>query len=139
MARLRHKPACRASNVAALLQREVHQAAGITATPVGLQPWLCSCVLALVPWPCSWVAGCCRRCVLACSGWCHCLNATTVFPLAAKGVVLVGVLLQGLPSFTLPRVEWSDLAPLIGGALGISLVALADTISTSSSFADRQV
>ena len=85
------------------------------------------------------MAGCCRRCVLVCSGWCHCLNATTVFLLAAKGVVLVGVLLQGLPSFTLPRVEWSDLAPLIGGALGISLVALADTISTSSSFADRQV
>ena len=65
--------------------------------------------------------------------------ATTVFSLEAKGVVLVGVLPQGLPSFTIPQVEWSDLAPLIGGALGISLVALADTISTSSSFADRQV
>ena len=64
--------------------------------------------------------------------------ATTVFSLEAKGVVLVGVLPQGLPSFTIPQVEWSDLAPLIGGALGISLVALADTISTSSSFADRR-
>jgi len=64
--------------------------------------------------------------------------ATTVFSLEAKGVVLVGVLPQGLPSFTIPQVEWSDLAPLIGGALGISLVALADTISTSSAFAERQ-
>jgi len=64
--------------------------------------------------------------------------ATTVFSLAARGVVLVGVLPQGLPSFTVPRVGWSYLAPLLGGALGISLVALADTISTSSSFADRR-
>jgi MFS superfamily sulfate permease-like transporter len=52
--------------------------------------------------------------------------ATTVFSLAAKGVVLVGVLPQGLPSFTIPRVGRSDLLPLIGGALGIALVALAD-------------
>jgi high affinity sulfate transporter 1 len=64
--------------------------------------------------------------------------ATTVFSLEAKGVALVGVLPQGLPSFTIPRVGWSDLVPLIAGALGISLVALADTISTSSSFADRR-
>ncbi|HEY5247384.1 MAG TPA: SulP family inorganic anion transporter, partial [Dermatophilaceae bacterium] len=35
-------------------------------------------------------------------------------------------------------VGWSDVVPLIAGALGISLVALADTISTSSSFADRR-
>ena len=64
--------------------------------------------------------------------------ATKLFSLEAKGVVLVGVLPQGLPSFTIPRINWSDVAPLIGGALGISLVALADTISTSSSFADRR-
>jgi high affinity sulfate transporter 1 len=64
--------------------------------------------------------------------------ATTVFSLQAKGVVLVGVLPQGLPTLTFPRVGWSSVAPLIGGALGISLVALADTISTSSSFADRR-
>src|SRR5664280_2598284 len=62
--------------------------------------------------------------------------AMTVFSL--KGVSLVGVLPQGLPSFTIPRVKWSDMAPLTGGALGISMVALADTISTSSSFADRR-
>ncbi|HEY5247306.1 MAG TPA: solute carrier family 23 protein, partial [Dermatophilaceae bacterium] len=64
--------------------------------------------------------------------------ATTVFSLEAKGVALVGVLPQGLPSFTIPRAGWSDVVPLIAGALGISLVALADTISTSSSFADRR-
>lgn len=64
--------------------------------------------------------------------------ATSLLSLKTKGVVVVGVLPQGLPSFTFPRVGWSDVAPLIGGALGISLVALADTISTSSSFADRR-
>jgi high affinity sulfate transporter 1 len=64
--------------------------------------------------------------------------ATTVFSLQAKGVRLVGVLPQGLPSFTIPRVGWSDVLPLIGGALGIALVALADTISTASAFAERQ-
>jgi high affinity sulfate transporter 1 len=64
--------------------------------------------------------------------------AATVFSLEAKGVHLVGVLPQGLPSFTIPHVGWSDLLPLIGGALGIALVALADTISTASAFAERQ-
>lgn len=66
------------------------------------------------------------------------IAATSVFSLAAEGVAVVGVLPQGLPSLSLPRVGWSDLAPLLAGALGISLVALADTISTSSSFADRR-
>src|SRR5450759_678794 len=64
--------------------------------------------------------------------------AATVFSLEAKDVHLVGVLPQGLPSFTIPHVGWSDLLPLIGGALGIALVALADTISTASAFAERQ-
>jgi high affinity sulfate transporter 1 len=64
--------------------------------------------------------------------------ATTLFSLESKGVSLVGVLPQGLPSFTIPQIGWSDVLPLVAGALGISLVALADTISTSSAFADRR-
>lgn len=64
--------------------------------------------------------------------------ATTVLSLESKGVVLVGVLPQGLPSITIPWVGWSDVLPLVAGAVGISLVALADTISTSSAFAERQ-
>ena len=39
---------------------------------------------------------------------------------------------------TLPGVEWADLPLLLAGAIGISLVALADTISTASVFAARQ-
>jgi high affinity sulfate transporter 1 len=58
--------------------------------------------------------------------------------LAAKGVKVVGPLPEGLPSFTLPVVSLQDLGLLTVGAFGIALVALTDTISTATSFADRQ-
>ena len=63
--------------------------------------------------------------------------ASGAFDLAGRGVDVVGVLPQGLPPFTLPRVGLSDLGLLVGGAFGIALVSLADTISTASAFADR--
>lgn len=58
-----------------------------------------------------------------------------LFDLARKHVSLVGVLPKGFPPFTLPHA--SDLTLLIAGAVGISLVALTDTISTASAFAAR--
>jgi high affinity sulfate transporter 1 len=63
--------------------------------------------------------------------------AAWLFDLAAHGVKLVGALPRGFPSFVLPHASWSELGALAGGALGITLVALADTISTSSAFAAR--
>mgnify|MGYP001183481094 CR=1 FL=1 len=63
---------------------------------------------------------------------------SALFDLGELGVKLVGVLPQGLPSFTIPSVELSDLLPIVGGALGIALVALTDTISTATSFASRR-
>ncbi len=54
-----------------------------------------------------------------------------------RGVSLVGTLPQGFPPLTWPHVSTSDLPLLIGGALGIALVSLADTIATASAFADR--
>jgi high affinity sulfate transporter 1 len=57
--------------------------------------------------------------------------------LGARGVSLVGELPEGFPPLTIPRVSWSDLGPLVAGALAIALVSLADTISTASSFAER--
>src|SRR5207247_283721 len=51
--------------------------------------------------------------------------------------ILVGQLPRGFPSPTLPHVGLSDLGPLLGGALGIALVSLTDTISTASAFAAR--
>ena len=63
--------------------------------------------------------------------------ATSVFDLAAHGVSLVGTLPQGFPPFTIPHIPLSDLGTLLGGAVGIAVVSLADTISTASSFAAR--
>ena len=65
------------------------------------------------------------------------IAAATAFALAGRGVALVGVLPQGFPPFTIPHVGLSDLALLVGGALGIALVSLADTISTATAFAAR--
>ena len=50
----------------------------------------------------------------------------------------IGVLPQGFPPFTLPLVSLSDVPPLLIGAFAIAVVALADTMSTASSFAARR-
>jgi high affinity sulfate transporter 1 len=63
--------------------------------------------------------------------------AAGVLELSNHGVSVVGVLPQGFPPFTLPDVGFSDIGLLFGGALGIALVSLTDTISTASSFAAR--
>jgi high affinity sulfate transporter 1 len=63
--------------------------------------------------------------------------AANAFDLADRGVSLVGPLPQGFPPFTLPSVSMSDLALLVAGAVGIAVVSLTDTISTSSAFAAR--
>src|SRR5689334_9468202 len=65
------------------------------------------------------------------------IAATTLFDLAQHGVSLVGTLPQGFPPLTVPRVELSDVWLLVGGALGIVVVTLADTIATASAFAAR--
>ena len=65
------------------------------------------------------------------------IGGSVVFDLGRHGVSLVGTLPQGLPPFTIPSVSASDFGLLVAGALGISLVALTDTISTASAFAAR--
>jgi MFS superfamily sulfate permease-like transporter len=66
------------------------------------------------------------------------ITASSVFDLGAHGVKLVGSLPQGFPPLTLPSItSITDLPLLVVGALGIALVALTDTISTASVFADR--
>jgi high affinity sulfate transporter 1 len=65
------------------------------------------------------------------------IAATTLFDLEQHGVSLVGVLPQGFPPLTVPRIDLSDMGLLIGGALGIAVVTLADTIATASAFAAR--
>jgi len=65
------------------------------------------------------------------------IAAVSVFDLTARGVSVVGTLPQGFPPFDIPHVSLDDIVKLIPGALGIALVALVDTISTSSAFAAR--
>ncbi|MCE0763786.1 sulfate permease [Pseudonocardia kujensis] len=64
--------------------------------------------------------------------------AAALFALDQRGVSLVGVLPQGFPPPTLPRIAASDVLPLLAGAAGIALVSLTDTISTASAFAARE-
>jgi len=61
---------------------------------------------------------------------------TKVFGLG-EFVDTVGVLPEGFPPLTIPRISPNDLGLLFAGALGIALVSLADTISTASAFAAR--
>lgn len=65
------------------------------------------------------------------------IGAASVLHLAQHGVDLVGVLPKGFPPPAIPHVRLGDIGPLFAGALGIALVSLADTISTSSAFAAR--
>ncbi len=65
------------------------------------------------------------------------IAVSVVFDLASRGVSLVGILPQGFPPLTVPTVTWAQLPLLVAGALGIALVALTDTISTASAFANR--
>ena len=65
------------------------------------------------------------------------IGAVAVFGLQERGVDLVGALPQGFPPFTVPDFSLSQIGALAGGALGITLVSLTDTISTASAFAAR--
>lgn len=63
---------------------------------------------------------------------------TVVFDLAGRGVSTVGVLPQGFPKPDFPSVKLADMPILAATALGISLVAIGDTISVSAGFAARK-
>jgi len=63
---------------------------------------------------------------------------SALFNFADRGVSVIGVLPQGFPLPVFPAVKLSDLPILFGAALGMSLVAVGDTISTSAGFAARR-
>ena len=64
--------------------------------------------------------------------------AVNLLDLEDSGVKTIGVLPQGFPPLTIPTVPWGDLPELFLGAVAIAVVALADTMSTASSFAARR-
>jgi high affinity sulfate transporter 1 len=63
---------------------------------------------------------------------------TVLFGLPARGVDVVGVLPQGFPAPSFPSVTLPDLPLLVATAVGMSLLAIGDTISTSTGFAARR-
>jgi high affinity sulfate transporter 1 len=63
---------------------------------------------------------------------------SAVLDLHAHGVATVGTLPQGIPRPAVPWTKFSDIGPLMIAAVGITLVSLADTIATSSSFGARR-
>lgn len=63
--------------------------------------------------------------------------ASIYLDLPSKGVKVVGNLPQGFPPLSVPLVSIGDIGLLVAGALGITLVALADTISTATAYARR--
>lgn len=63
---------------------------------------------------------------------------TAIFELSAKGVDTIGMLPRGFPAPAFPSVDLADIPLLLATAVGISLVAIGDTISTSAGFAARR-
>ena len=66
------------------------------------------------------------------------IAAVALFDLDQEGVQVLGVLPEGLPIFAFPAVELADLGALFSGALGIALVAVADTTVLSQSLAAQR-
>ena len=66
------------------------------------------------------------------------IAAVAAFDLDEQGVQVLGVLPEGLPAFALPAVDLADLGALLSGALGIALVAVADTTVLSQSLAAQR-
>ena len=64
--------------------------------------------------------------------------AVALLDLKDKGVTTVGSLPQGLPRPQFPDRRAGDIGALLAAAIGITLVSLADTIATSTSFAARR-
>ncbi len=65
------------------------------------------------------------------------IAASVVLDLAERGVSVIGVLPKGFPLPTFPAVPFDDMPLLFAAAIGISLVAIGDTISVSGGFAAR--
>jgi high affinity sulfate transporter 1 len=69
------------------------------------------------------------------------IGATVIvgaFDLASRfGVSVLGVLPQGLPSFSIPSITINDIGPLIAGAMAIAVVSFADTSVLSRSYASK--
>ena len=66
------------------------------------------------------------------------IAAVAMWDLDAEGVKVVGVLPEGLPTPAFPAVDLADVGALFSGAVGIALVAVADTTVLSQSLAAQR-
>lgn len=57
--------------------------------------------------------------------------------LAAEGVAVVGLIPSGFPAPAIPHIDGGDIAELLAAAVGIALVAMADTSALSKSVAHQ--
>jgi SulP family sulfate permease len=62
---------------------------------------------------------------------------STLLDLPAKGVAVVGGVVTGVPTPSIPRIPFGDIVFLAAGAFGIVFLALAESIGAARSFAVR--
>jgi high affinity sulfate transporter 1 len=102
----------------------------LNAAAFGIGAGALALILALKRWP--RVPGMLAAIALATA-------AVAIFDLDRHhGVGVLGPLPQGLPALAWPGIGWSDLRPVLGGALAVALVAFADTSVLSRTYAQRQ-
>lgn len=63
--------------------------------------------------------------------------AVNVFDLVDRGVLVAGEIPPGLPSVSLPGIDWTVVVGLIPGAIGVALVVYGETMALSKTFSAR--
>jgi len=66
------------------------------------------------------------------------ISATSLFNLAARGVVVTGTVPAGLPSPTFPQVGIHEVGSLLVSAFGIALVCYVESIAVAKAIASRR-
>lgn len=64
--------------------------------------------------------------------------ASLLFGLEGEGVEVVGRIPSARFAFAFPRVSWSDLRDLLSGALGLSIIAFAESLAIARRLASRR-
>lgn len=63
--------------------------------------------------------------------------AVNLFDLAAMGVHVAGEIPSGLPSISLPAIDWTVVVGLVPGAIGVAVVVYGETMALSKTFSGK--
>lgn len=63
--------------------------------------------------------------------------AVNLFALVDAGVLVAGEIPSGLPSLSLPEIDWTVLVGLVPGAIGVAVVVYGETMALSKTFSGR--